>query len=592
LKPGTYMKGFPIDRFSGVIALLLIAIGSWHCKSPEKDPGLLVIRLLDDPDGLNPITARSVLAVPLISRIFQPLCDYDPRTLELRPVLIDSLSKQELYIDPLGDTLYRFPLRIVTAARWDDGSPVRVSDYLFTLKMQLLCELYGSSAPVYTELAEGVLWEMNPDSSVSIYFPSAKRNSMDALLTLPVLPLHFYDSTRVSEAITLEMLSNPRKLERAYKADARLQQLAENFNQAIFAREKISGSGPYRFEAWEAGQYIRLGRKENYWGDSLSQQRIHLTAFPKQLLYKIIPDDAAAIQALTNKSLDIAGDISPDLFFKMKTDEGTSGQFAFYTPPAFQYFYICPNYRVPGLEDWAVRRAMAHLLNVPSIIESFFFGSATTINGPVHPIKKYYNRELKLIPYNTDEAKRILGEAGWADLNSDGVLDKVRVEGDTVSLRFRLMTGQRKLGQDIALVFKQDAAKAGIQIDLDVVDNTQFITRLQQGSFDLANLSGRFSPGYDDLFFTWHTQSQNGAGNNFMHYGNARTDSLIEAIALESDPVQKEAMYMTFQKIIHEDQPVLFLCAPDERVIAQKSLEVTTTALKPGYFEPLIRTKQ
>jgi peptide/nickel transport system substrate-binding protein len=186
---------------------------------------------------------------------------------------------------------------------------------------------------------------------------------------------------------------------------------------------------------------------------------------------------------------------------------------------------------------------------------------------------------------------RLLREEGWADLTGDGILDKITDVGDTVSLRFSLLTGQRKLGQDIGLVLKQDAAKAGIAIELDVVDNTQFITRLQEGSFDLANLSGRFAPGYDELSFTWHTRSQNGAGNNFMHYGNAQTDSLIEAIEKESNVGQKEALYKVFQQKVYEDQPVLFLCAPDERVIAQKSLEVATTALKPGYFEPLIRIK-
>ncbi len=573
-----------------VSLLLVVAMMATHCAAPEKDTGLLVVRLLDDPDGLNPLTARSVLAIPLMSRLYQPLCDYDPGSLDLVPVLLDSLQDLESWVDVHGDTLFRTPIRIVPGARWDDGSKVLPNDLLFTVKMQLLCEIYGSTAPVFSEILDGVLWEQQEDT-LWVYFSKERRGTWETLLTLPIMPQYFYDSTRVSDAITLEMLANPRKLERTYNANKNLQKLVESFNESTFSRQKMSGSGPYKFEAWEAGRFIRLDRKPNYWGDALAEKRIHLKAKPQQLLYKIIPDDAAAIQALNNGSLDIAGDIAPDLFFRMKTEKATASQFSYYTPPAFQYFYICPNHRVKGLDEWAVRRALAHLLNTPAIIESFFFGSATNINGPIHPIKKYYNRELKLIPYQPEEASRLLREAGWTDLTGDGILDKITDEGDTVSLRFSLLTGQRKLGQDIGLVWKQDAAKAGIAIDLDIVDNTQFITRLQQGTFDLANLSGRFAPGYDELSFTWHTRSQNGAGNNFMHYTNPQVDSLIDAIEIESDPARKEAMYKDFQQKIHEDQPVLFLCAPDERVIAQKSLEVMTTALKPGYFEPLIRIK-
>jgi peptide/nickel transport system substrate-binding protein len=570
--------------------LLIIALMATRCSAPEKESGLLVVRLLDDPDGLNPLTSRSVLAIPLMSRLYQPLCDYDPSSLELVPLLLDSLKDLEPWVDVHGDTLFRSSIRIVPGARWDDGSKISPNDLLFTLKMQLLCEIYGSTAPIFSEHLDGVLWEQKEDT-LWAYFSKERRGTWETILTLPIMPQFFYDSTRVSEAINLEMLANPRKLKRAYNADINLQKLVESFNESTYSRQNMSGSGPYRFEAWEAGRFIRLDRKENYWGDSLAEKRIHLKAYPKQLLYKIIPDDAAAIQALNNGSLDIAGDIAPDLFFRMKTEKATAKQFSYYTPPAFQYFYICPNHRVKGLDEWAVRRALAHLLNTPAIIESFFFGSATNINGPIHPIKKYYNRELKLIPFQPEEASRLLSEAGWIDLTGDGILDKINDVGDTISLRFSLLTGQRKLGQDIGLVWKQDAAKAGIAIELDIVDNTQFITRLQQGTFDLANLSGRFVPGYDELSFTWHTRSQNGAGNNYMHYGNSQTDSLIDAIEMESDCARKEAMYKDFQQRIHQDQPVLFLCAPDERVIAQKSLEVMTTALKPGYFEPLIRIK-
>jgi peptide/nickel transport system substrate-binding protein len=563
-----------------------------QCTSTKREPGIVVIRLLDDPDGLNPITTRSVLAVPIMDRIFNSLYHYDPISLELVPILADSLREPELFVAENGDSLYRFSFTILDSARWEDNTAVHITDYLFSLKMNILCELYGSNAPVYTDILKGITWEIFEEKTLHLYLSYDKLSYLETLVTIPVLPQSLYDPESVSNLITLEMLSNPRKLERLYKAESKLQKFTDAFNGIQFSRNMISGSGPYRFSKWESGQFIRLIRKENYWGDIYGDTRKYLIGYPKQLIYKIIPDDAAAVHALNSKSIDVVGDLSPDLFFKMKHDVNTAKEFSFFTPPALQYFYISLNHRTPGLNEQEVRRALAHLINIPQIIESFFYGSAASINGPIHPLKSFYNRDLKTIAYYPELAAQLLKTAGWSDLNSDAILDKVMQSGDTVSLKFNLMTSQRQLGQDLAQLLKQEALDVGIDISIEVVDNTQFITRLKEGNFDLTNMAGRFTPGYDDLYYMWHTQSQGGAGNNFMNYGDNRSDSLIHIVSTSFDKNTKELAYKQFQQKIYDDQVVLFLCAPDERIIAQKNLEIITSPLKPGYCEHLIRVKE
>ncbi len=577
-----------------ILTLFMLVWAFIHiqCTSPIREPGIVVIRLLDDPDGLNPITTRSVLAVPIMDRIFNSLYHYDPVSLELVPILADSMYEPELLVDEQGDSLYRFTFTILDSAQWEDSTAVHITDYLFSLKLNLLCELYGSNAPAYSEILKGITWEIFEENTLHVHLPYEKLSYLETLVTIPVLPQSLYDPDSISDLITLNMLTDPRKLESFYKSNSTLRNFTEAFNGVQFSRNMISGSGPYRFSKWESGQYIRLVRKENYWGDIYSEKRKHLTGYPQQLIYKIIPDDAAAVHALNSKSIDVVGDVAPDLFFKMKHDVNTVKELSFFTPPALQYFYISLNHRNPGLGERDVRRALAHIVNIPQIIESFFYGSAAPINGPIHPLKSYYNQELKTILYDPDLSAQMLKNAGWGDLNSDGILDKVMQSGDTVSLKFNLMTGQRQLGQDLAQLLKQEAFDVGIDISIDVVDNTQFITRLKEGNFDLTNMAGRFTPGYDDLFYMWHSQSQGGAGNNFMNYGDLHSDSLIQLVSTSIDKNMKELAYKQFQQKIYDDQVVLFLCAPDERIIAQKNLEIITSPLKPGYCEHLIRVKK
>lgn len=573
------------------LAILLNSFLFNSCQRQGRDPGLLLVRLTDDPDGLNPITTRSSIAVPLMSRIFVGLYDYDPFNLELIPVLADNAYEIIQEDSLLADSGMKTQIKIREEAVWDDGSPVSSQDYLFTILANLICESYGSAAPVMTGLLEGLSFEVPDDKTLVLRFNQRQINVLEELLTIPLLQRRGYDPEQLLSDQHLMLVNDAVSFQKKYKTDRKLEQFADLFNSAVFNREKVFGCGPYRLAAWEAGVFIRLERKEDYWADTLSNRPPQLEALPRQIIYKIIPDDAAAIQAIQSKKLDIAADINPDLFFKLKHDQKQHAYFTFYTPPSLQYYYICLNQQNRALAEHAVRKALAYVLDVNAIVNSFFYGSATVINSPIHPLKKYYDTTIKPHPYSPEKALQVLSGSGWFDYDQDGILEKVISPGDTISLRFVLMTGQRQLGQDIASVFKNEALKVGIQIDIDIVDNTQLIGRLRDGDFDMCNLSGRFSAGYDDLYYMWHRDSRGGKGNNFMYYGDEESDSLIMAIRYELDPDRKTALYKEFQQKITIDQPVLFLCAPDERILSHPGFQILTTPLKPGYMENLVIEK-
>ena len=56
-------------------------------------------------------------------------------------------------------------------------------------------------------------------------------------------------------------------------------------------------------------------------------------------------------------------------------------------------------------------------------------------------------------------------------------------------------------------------------------------------------------PGLDDFKQLWHTDSYKNAGSNFVGFGDAQSDALIDSIRGELDETKRNAMYQEFQAI-------------------------------------------
>lgn len=563
------------------IAILLLSI--FACQREPSSLERVVVRISDDPDRLNPIIARSTVSYQVMNKIFQPLVDFDPQTLQLAPVLLDSMPEITAVDSGQYAGFYRAELTILKDAVWEDGLPVTAKDVRFSLNAILSCEWYGSGPPGL--LASLVAMEPGADDKSFIYYmKDASSFGSYNLMLMPVLPAHIYDPENlISEMDLNEALSsgNPEWL----KTFDYINKFAESFNSSLYSREIVSGSGPYEFDSWRDGQLIVLQKKENYWADKMVVKRSILTSYPQEIAYRIITDEISAIEALKEGTVDIVGDFSPDQFILLRDND--SLQINTYSPDVLQYYYTALNNQDPRLADPSVRNALAMLLPVDEIIEQLFNGLASRISGPIHPAKPFYNTSLVPVQHNVQGAKALLAEAGWTDTDDNGILDKV-LNGVKTELNLSLLTSPRKLGQDLSLIFQQEAAKAGIQINIDVVDNPTLLQNVSEKSYQMANLASRFNPGLDELFSTWHSQSSDGSGNNITGFSNPTVDSLIVAIQGRDLLIdQLYDSYAEFQRLIYQLQPVIFICAPKERIAAKSNIDLPTTLMKPGYLEQL-----
>lgn len=572
-------------------ALLIALAGMLACRTEQHadwkhTDNTVRVRLPSDVKTLNPYLYRTAYEATVHSLAFQYLLDFDPETLELSPQLaIAKPTVEDIAEGPFAGG-QRFTFEIQPDAVWDDGQPVTGHDMAFTLKV-----LFNPKAPMqrwlaYLDYVAGIQVDEGNPKRFTILTNRKYFLAEAALSNLIVLPRHVYDSAGLLADFALEDLV---ALKPDVVNDPRLQQFAEVFTSPRMAREVVEGSGPYELVEWVDGQRIVLARKRNWWGDALAERFTMLRAYPDTFIFIPIPDQTATATALRNQDLDVALELDSRLFKELQADSALQQIYNFYTPPRFVFFYIAMNNKNPKLADKRVRRALAHLIDVDQVISELYDGFGERITGPFLPDKPYYHKGLEPIPMDLDRARQLLAEAGWTDSDGNGILDKV-IDGKKTELRLSyLITPGSEFQQNLLALLQSNARKVGIEIEAQAVESNVLGERLRNRDYELAGRGAGSSPVPDDPKQLFHTDSDNPGGSNYARFGTPQTDSLIEAIRTAPDEQARLPLYLKLQEIIYDEQPLIFLFAPKDKIVVHKRFDAIITRNRPGVSLPHLR---
>lgn len=575
--------------------LLLLLVLAPSCKKKQEKISFrhtnntVYVRLQAEPDRLNPLVSTSVYARVVSEQFFHAPLTFDPKTLEAIPWLAVSRP----LIKPIVEGPYKgglsYTFELIKEAKWDDGSPVTAADVVFTFKAIFNPKVNAEAYRSYFSSIRDIVIDPANNRKYTVYTNEQYFLGEYALGTMHIMPAYKYDPDNLLRDIPIAQLADPAAAARLADSDPRLQQFADNFNGERYARDKayIGGSGPYKLDSWETGQRVRLIKKQNWWGDALAARNKLFEALPDTLDYLVIGDPVATKNAILNQDIDVATQLDSRDFKEFTTNELVTKRYAMHTPSVFQVFIISLNTKDPMLSDKRVRRALAHLLDVDALITNLYEGYASRVNGPFHPSKAYYNKDLPLIPFDTEKARQLLKEAGWEDSNGNGTVDKM-IDGERKELELELLvTATSKFAGDMGLMFQASAQKAGVRINLNAkafpaIMGEHVATRKYQlyaGGFAAEHLP-------DDPKQLWHTSSDTPSGSNRTGFGNAQTDALIDQIRRTLDETERNRLYRQLQEIIYDEQPMIFMFAPQDRVVISKRFDTSPTLLKPGFILP------
>lgn len=573
------------------ILLFLVFITAFSaCKREpavefKRTDNTVIVGMPADADRLNPLLATTAYARTVYEQIYSYLIWQDPVSGEFLPQLAKSLPERKETAD--GLVAYTFEIR--EEAKWDDGSPVTAGDFVFTLKAILNPKVAAQRIRPYVSFIKKVETDGANPRKLTVYSEKYILAEEAISAAFPVMQESHYDPDGLLKSIVIDQFLQPEVIAALAESDERLGKFAEAFASEKFSREKggVTGSGPYRLEAWETGQRIVLVKKENWWGDKLAKSNLALEAYPDQITYKILPDAVTTLNALKAEEIDAVFNIDPKDFVELKNVSSVSDRYEFASPPTLSNFFIYVNATNPLLSDKLVRKALSHAVNAPEIIDNVFYGLGQPVHGPAHPSTDYYHKGLKPVEFNIEKAKSLLAQAGWTDSDNNGYVDK-DINGVRTELKIKyLMNASRETSKNLALLLQDNAKKAGIQIELVAKDPLQIIDDIKKKNYEIAG-GGRAAPNtLWDPMQSWHT-----AGDNRTGFGTPETDALIEDIQVTLDEKARNEKYKKLQEIIYDEQVEIYLFVPQDRVLIHKRFDAEAHSVFPGFSVNRFRLKK
>jgi ABC-type transport system substrate-binding protein len=325
--------------------------------------------VVSDYSTTNPFVAmdhRSLFIKPLL---YDTLVKFSPDFQEIVPYLADSWN-----VSSDGLT-YAFHIR--ENAVWHDGQPLTSEDVAFTFG-----RIKNDTIPRYYQDVKNIESIETPDEhTVVLHLNQTYFWFLSALFDIPIVPKHIWESQKWD-------WTNPAPV----------------------------GSGPFKWGTHVAGEYLELSKNAEWW----------MVGYPKidTWSWQIIPNEDARLLSARNGETDAdryapwaAGPI-PAILAAPELNAVQS--------PGENYQYLGINMRRPPLDDVRIRRAIAYAINRTEIVEKGFLGYGTPVYSCIAaPFYDYwYNPAIEhIVPMTTniDMANQILDEAGYIDVDNDGI---------------------------------------------------------------------------------------------------------------------------------------------------------------------------
>jgi len=536
-------------------------------KKRDLNQNILVVHFLAEPRGLHPLNDNSIYQKIIFQCTQRRLISIDLTKNTYEPDLLDSLPRL------LADSMSYF-CRLKEGIRWDDGTFVTAKDVLFTLKM-IKCPLVNNpeGKPVFANLQNIVLDEFNPLHFTVVnnkrYFDNAGM-----LLQTPILQESFWDPQGIMQSISLPDLSDEGFNSLTFEG---LDAFIASFNHTDNARLplRLVGLGNYRVSDWQTGSSITLMRKEK--PNEVLAPGEDLSQYPEKIVFRIIRDMEPVILGFKREELDISTELSTTGLVKLQNRDYFNEAYHSEFIGSFTYAYMGMNMKPEGgrkafFTDPRVRRAIAHLVPVEEIIQVIAKGQAKRHPSFALPDQYEFDEKIPLIEPDLELAKRLLDDAGWKDTDGDQIRDKL-IGGERVSFSFFLSYMISPVTKEIGLMIKNELYKAGIDAKPDPMDFSVFYQKAFAHEFDAMLGSWSSSALPEDARQIWHTESWLSKGGNFVGYGSAYSDSLIELANITMDPVRRKEIMSLLQWDVWEQQPYVFLFNATKKMVIHKRFE-------------------
>lgn len=572
---------YPCRSFYPLFVLFIAFLTLGSCKNNETtktETKEIVSSLKNSPKGLNPVINLSGDENHINGILHYPLADYNPVSLQFEPILIKAVPTPKVVEEGKYVGQFRYDMEIIPEASWDNGDPITGYDYSFTIKSILHPLSNAIRYRAYLSKISGVVVDKDNPKKFAVYLDQRNIADVELVSGIPILPAYHYDPSSSLKSVTIDELKDEALYAKLEASNPEVSDFAESFNSVKYSRDSIIGCGRYRLKEWLSDQYIKLERKDDHFFEG-SDNPMKLGE-PQEIIFLLSPDQASSLAQLKSGNLDIYDQIDYQQMADLRADKNYSERFDFKSVSIPRAYYLSINSRKPELQEKKVRQALGYLMDVDTLISSYENGYGKRISSPFLSVGD--KSEVTPPTYDLEKAIQLLEEAGWKDSNGNQIRDK-SIDGELVELDIQFMSTSSQLGQLVANIFKQLCRPAGVNIDIQTVDQTTLRKQLNNLEFEMTTAAASQSLAPYDPYALLHTDNSDPGEANVFNFGNSKSDSLIELIRTTTNVQERDKAYIELEKILNDEMPIIFLYSPIVHIVHKKEVTGITSIKKPGF---------
>ncbi|MCB8959019.1 MAG: peptide ABC transporter substrate-binding protein [Ardenticatenales bacterium] len=495
----------------GLIMGLLLAC-SLSGQLPDSAGGNQVTISAGQPRTLDPALTLGGPDSP-IGHIFSGLVTLDTH-LQVQPDLAAGWE-----ISPDG-TVYTFYLR--RDVLFHDGSPFTAADVIFSWERATDPALGSDTAGTYLNDIVGANDRLAGASSAIAGLRAIDDYTLEVTIDAPKVYFLAKLTYPVAYVVQRENVAG------------------NNWEHAAI------GTGPFKLERWTDDQEIILTRNVDFYGDSGNVDRV------VYLIGQGIP-----LAMYEQDEIDLVGLGGANLARALDPNEPFSADLA--TGVDMCTTTLTFDTTLPPFDDARVRQAFNYAIDKQKLIATLYDGNALPAHGALPPGMPGYNDTLTGYPYNPDQARSLLAEAGYAD-------------GAGFPVVSFYTSGYTDVGGLVEAVISMWQETLGVSIQATLLDPFIYYDELYAGNHGQIFSTG-WCADYPDPQNFLDILYGTGSNQNLGGYSNPEVDGLLAQAQGEPVPATRLSIYAEAEAQIVTDAPVLFLVHSQSAVLVKPRLQ-------------------
>lgn len=290
-----------------------------------------------------------------------------------------------------------------------------------------------------------------------------------------------------------------------------------------FAQNPI-GTGPFKFDSWEKGQYIKLAKNDQYW----KTERPYLDS----VTFTTVNDSSTRLTQVKSGEIDVAETPA----FSAVESAKTAGDLQVGNWDSSRVDFLTMNHDYAPLSDVHVRRAISYAIDRESIVNSVLYGNGTPGTTFLSPAIWGHDDSQAREEYDMGKAKDELAQSGYAN-------------GFDVEILTESGDDNHKA---VAQIIQESLKQLGINVSIKTTDPTTIEDQELAGNFQLGFVY-RTTDIIDPDQMIRKADSRRADHALYSNYSNDQIKSLVDEAAALPTQDERKPLYAQVQQIATDD---------------------------------------